>query len=131
MHTNLIKAPMRRGRRRYTEEFKKQAIEACLQPGVSMASVALANGLNANLLRRWVTERQEAVAGSVTLPDQHPLEITEPSIPGLVPITVAMPEIPPSGEIKIEIHRNQMLISITWPVSQSTSCADWLRDLLR
>ena len=131
MHTKLIKAPMRRSRRRYTEEFKKQAIEACLQPGISMASVALANGLNANLLRRWVTERQEAVAGSVTLPDQHPLEITEPSIPGLVPITVAMPEIPPSGEIKIEIHRNQMLISITWPVSQSTSCADWLRDLLR
>ena len=131
MHTKLIKAPMRRSRRRYTEEFKKQAIEACLQPGISMASVALANGLNANLLRRWVIERQEAVAGSVTLPDQHPLEITEPSIPGLVPITVAMPEIPPSGEIKIEIHRNQMLISITWPVSQSTSCADWLRDLLR
>ena len=131
MHTNLIKAPMRRSRRRYTEEFKKQATEACLIPGVSIASVALANGLNANLLRRWVTERQEAVAGSVTLPDQHPLEITEPSIPGLVPITVAMPEIPPSGEIKIEIHRNQMLISITWPVSQSTSCADWLRDLLR
>ena len=124
MHTKLIKAPMRRSRRRYTEEFKKQATEACLIPGVSIASVALANGLNANLLRRWVTERQEAVAGSVTLPDQHPLEITEPSIPGLVPITVAMPEIPPSGEIKIEIHRNQMLISITWPVSQSTSCAD-------
>ena len=131
MHTKLIKAPMRRSRRRYTEEFKKQATEACLIPGVSIASVALANGLNANLLRRWVTERQEAVAGSVTLPDQHPLEITEPSIPGLVPITVAMPEMPPSGEIKIEIHRNQMLISITWPVSQSTSCADWLRDLLR
>ena len=131
MHTKLIKAPMRRSRRRYTEEFKKQATEACLIPGVSIASVALANGLNANLLRRWVTERQEAVAGSVTLPDQHPLEITEPSIPGLVPITVAMPEIPPSGEIKIEIHRNQTLISISWPVSQSTSCADWLRDLLR
>ena len=131
MHTKLIKAPMRRSRRRYTEEFKKQATEACLIPGVSIASVALANGLNANLLRRWVTERQEAVAGSVTLPDQPPLGMTEPSIPGLVPITVAMPEIPPSGEIKIEIHRNQMLISITWPVSQSTSCADWLRDLLR
>ena len=131
MHTKLIKAPMRRSRRRYTEEFKKQATEACLIPGVSIASVALANGLNANLLRRWVTERQEAVAGSVTLPDQHPLEITEPSIPGLVPITVAMPEIPPSGEIKIEIHHNQTLISSSWPVSQSTFCADWLGDLLR
>ena len=42
MHTKLIKAPMRRSRRRYTEEFKKQAIAACLQPGISMASVALA-----------------------------------------------------------------------------------------
>ena len=123
MHTKLIKAPMRRSRRRYTDEFKKQAIEACLQPGISMASVALANGLNANLLRRWVTERQEEAAGSAILPDQRPLEIAEPTTPGLVPITVAMPEKAPSDEIKIEIHRNQMLISITWPVSQSTSCA--------
>ena len=131
MHTKLIKAPMRRSRRRYTDEFKKQAIEACLQPGISMASVALANGLNANLLRRWVTERQDEAAGSAILPDQRPLEIAEPTTPGLVPITVAMPETPPSGEIKIEVHRNQMLISITWPVLQSTSCAAWLRDLLR
>jgi transposase-like protein len=49
MHTKLIKAPKRRSRRRYTEEFKKQAIEACRQPGISLAWVALANGLNANL----------------------------------------------------------------------------------
>jgi transposase len=131
MHTKLIKSPMRRSRRRYTDEFKKQAIEACLQPGISMASVALANGLNANLLRRWVTERQDEAAGSAILPDQRPLEIAEPTTPGLVPITVAMPGTPPSGEIKIEIHRNQMLISVTWPVAESASCADWLRDLLR
>lgn len=131
MHTKLIKAPMRRSRRRYTEEFKKQAIEACLQPGISMASVALANGLNANLLRRWVSERQEEAAGTAILPDQHPLEIAEPTTPGLVPITVAMPEMVLSDEIKIEIHRSQMLISITWPVAQSSSCAEWLRELLR
>lgn len=131
MHTKLIKAPMRRSRRRYTEEFKQQAIAACLQPGVSMASIALANGLNANLLRRWVTERQEEATGSGILTDQPPLEIVEPSSPGLVPITVAMPEMPPSGEIKIEIHRSQMLISVSWPVAQSTSCAEWLRELLR
>ena len=131
MHTKLIKAPMRRSRRRYTAEFKQQAIEACLQPGISMASVALANGLNANLLRRWVTERQEEAAGTAVLPDQHPLERPESTAPGLVPITVAMPETAPVSEIKIEIHRSQMLISIIWPGSQSTSCADWLRDLLR
>lgn len=131
MHANLIRAPTRRARRRYTEEFKKQAIEACLQPGVSMASIALANGLNANLLRRWVTERQEEMAGGATLPAQRPLETAESTTPGLVPITVAMPETAPSGEIKIEIHRSQTLISITWPVAQSTTCAEWLRELLR
>ena len=131
MHTKLIKAPMRRSRRRHTQEFKQQVIEACLQPGVSMAAIALANGLNANLLRRWVTERQEERADSVPLLDQHPLEIAERSTPGLVPITVAKPEMPPSGEIKIEIHRSQTLVSITWPVSQSASCAEWLRELLR
>ncbi len=96
-----------------------------------MASVALSNGLNANLLRRWVTERQDEAAGSAILPDQGPLKIAEPTTPGLVPITVVIPETHPSGEIKIEIHRNQMLIAITWPVLQSTSCADWLRELLR
>jgi len=42
-----------------------------------------------------------------------------------------MPETTPSGEIKIEIHRSQTLISITWPVAQSTTCAEWLRELLR
>ena len=78
-----------------------------------------------------MTERQDEVDGGAILPDQGPLEIAEPTTLGLVPITVVLPEIPPSGEIKIEIHRSQMLISITWPASQSTSCADWLRDLLR
>ena len=34
---------------------------ACLQPGVSMAAVALSRGINANLLRRWVREAERAV----------------------------------------------------------------------
>lgn len=60
-------------------------------------------------------------------------EMTEPTARGLVPITIAMPEAGSSDEIKIkiEIHRSQTLISITWPVSQSTSYAAWLRHLLR
>lgn len=131
MHTNLIKAPIQRGRRRYTEEFKKQAIEACMQPGISMASIALANGLNANLLRRWVTEHHERTPKASTLAVRCEPAMSEPTAPGLVPIMVAMPEMTPSSEIKIEIHRSQTLISITWPIAQSASCADWLRDLLQ
>jgi transposase-like protein len=49
-----------RRRRRYTEEFKARVAEECRRPGVSIAAVALANGLNANLLRKWVAEREAA-----------------------------------------------------------------------
>ena len=44
----------RRYRRQYSSEFRAQVIEAASQPGVSVAAIALANGMNANLLRRWV-----------------------------------------------------------------------------
>jgi transposase-like protein len=46
-------------------------IELARQPGASVAAVALANGLNANMLRRWV---HEAVAGPPTVP--RPADIT-------------------------------------------------------
>ena len=51
MYANLVNAPRGRHRRTYPDDFKTQVVAACLQPGVSMAAVALANGLNANLLR--------------------------------------------------------------------------------
>jgi transposase len=34
---------------------KRELVEACLLPGVSVARLALEHGLNANLLRSWVT----------------------------------------------------------------------------
>ncbi|MGD9636907.1 MAG: transposase [Lautropia sp.] len=54
MDTNLIASPGRNRRRRHSAKFKASVIAACQQPGMSMAAVALANGLNANMLRKWV-----------------------------------------------------------------------------
>lgn len=57
MHTPEFQMPQAGRRRgRYSDEFKRQVIAACLEPGVSTAAIALANGLNANLARRWVAE---------------------------------------------------------------------------
>ncbi|HJV28798.1 MAG TPA: transposase, partial [Aromatoleum sp.] len=47
----------RRGRRTHSEAFKQSVISACREPGVSVAGVALANGLNANQVHRWMRER--------------------------------------------------------------------------
>jgi len=61
MNTSDIKLPSPGKRRgRYSNEFKQKLIAACNAPGVSTAAIALANGINANLLRRWVTEVRDS-----------------------------------------------------------------------
>lgn len=129
MYAKLVKAPRRQGRRRHADEFKRQVIAACLQPGISIAAVALANGLNANLLRRWVKDYRDAqdVEVGAKIADQAAALRS----PTLVPITVSAPEVEPAGEIKIAIHRDQALVEVTWPVSQAAICAQWLREILR
>ncbi|QUP67397.1 transposase [Pseudomonas syringae Cit 7] len=42
-----------RQRTSYPKPFKAQVVQECLQPGVSMASVALRHGINANLVRKY------------------------------------------------------------------------------
>jgi transposase len=44
----------RRRRRAHSVEFKAQVLAQCAQPGASIAAVALANGVNANLVRKWL-----------------------------------------------------------------------------
>lgn len=52
--------------RRWTHsaEFKKQLVQASLQPGMSLAAVALHYRLNANLVRRRVIAHEEAEAAA-------------------------------------------------------------------
>lgn len=54
----------RTGRRTYAPEFKRTVVEACAAPGTSLAAVALAHGINANLVRRWVVRARGRRAGS-------------------------------------------------------------------
>lgn len=41
-------------RRTHSPEFKARVIAACRQPGASIAAVALANGINANVVHKWL-----------------------------------------------------------------------------
>lgn len=49
------------GRCVYDPQAKAQIVQACLQPGVSVARMGLQCGVNANLLRRWIGERHKEV----------------------------------------------------------------------
>ena len=41
-------------RRNHSPEFKAQVLAACRQPGASIAAVALAHGLNSNVVHKWL-----------------------------------------------------------------------------
>mgnify|MGYP002776222427 CR=1 FL=1 len=63
----LVVSRKQDGRSCYDPQAKRELIEAGLQPGVSVAKLALAHGINANLLRTWMTkhQRQSLAGGSV------------------------------------------------------------------
>src|ERR1700759_3133380 len=58
---------LRNGRRRYDPVSKQRLVEACLQPGVSLAGVAMQHGVNANLLRKWVAGQQQRQRNGVAV----------------------------------------------------------------
>ena len=120
-----IQKPSRR-RRHHPEEFKQAVIEACCEPGASVAGIAMANGVNANQVRRWMRERGiEPPTRRVAMPV---LEATP--APAFVQLPIA-PAMPTLGDIRIEVCRGNTAIKVEWPVQASGDCAAWLRDWLR
>lgn len=51
----LVERTREDGRHVYRKEGKAALVAACSQPGASVAALALAHGVNANLLRKWIT----------------------------------------------------------------------------
>jgi transposase len=52
----LILKPATNGRRTYSLAAKRALVQLCDRPGISVAGMALAHGINANLLRRWMVQ---------------------------------------------------------------------------
>lgn len=118
-----IEKPKRR-KRTHSEEFKDELVRACSEPGISVAGIALANGVNANLLRKWMLAR------GVTAPSQRQrVEPREPvaRAPEFLPVAI-QPSVP---EIRIEARRGNTVVKIEWPVAAAAECATWLRGWLK
>ena len=122
MHTISNEAGVRAQRRRkHSPEFKAQVVAACRPLGVSIAAIAMANGVNANLARRWVVEagqRGEAHLAPAAL------------APAFIPVRQQAAE-PAPADIRIELRRGATAISVSWPCEAAAQCAAWMRELLR
>jgi len=117
----------RRRRRTHSAHFKAEAIGACQQSGVSIAAVALARGLNAAMLHRWVKQAERSgrpIAIRTTTPSVA-IENEE----GFVPLPLSSN--PVSGAIRIEVRRRGGRVTVEWPASAAHECALLLRELMR
>lgn len=113
----------RRRRREHSAEFKAQVVAACSAPGVSSAAVAMAHGLNANLAHRWVREAEQ---GSGVLVKAANGAVPTAFVPVQLPPAQAVPT-----DIRIELRRGPIAISVSWPCTAASQCAAWMRELLR
>lgn len=108
-------------RRRHDDELKRQVLDECAKPGASVAHVALAHGLNANLVHKW-RRLAAGTAAVVRAGDSFVPVMVEPAVAA----SSAMPE-----SIQLELQRGAVTVRVGWPMSSSAACASWLREIWR
>jgi transposase len=101
-------------------------VGACQQPGISIAAVALARGLNANMLRDWV-RRAERSGRPIAIRATEPSAAIEAE--RFVPVALAAN--PTTSAIRIEVRRKDRSVSIEWPASAARECALLVRELVK
>jgi transposase-like protein len=128
MNTYGIDLMGRRRRRRHSAQFKTAVVQECMRPGVSIAAVALAHSLNANMLRKWVIEAENALPPKAK---PAPAPVEDAPLPGPTFVPLALPAPTMEGEIRIELQRGGTTVTLVWPAAAARECAAWLSDWLR
>lgn len=114
-----MEAEQSRKRRRYSRGLRAQILAECDAPGASVAKVAMAHGINANILHGW-RKLARAVAAPVARPE-------------FVPVAVAPAAQVRSDErsIELELRRGTVTIKLLWPMGAAVELATFTRELLR
>lgn len=132
-------------RRRHSAELKAKVLAACAEPGASISGVALAHGLNANLVRKWRSGRGTQRGGAAITPTaiSASTSVLSGAAPEFVAVqmpaparaasraaaepTAASPTVEPS--IHVELRRGPLHLNVRWPTAAAEDCRAWLREL--
>jgi len=118
-------APRNGRRRRFPHFFKRELVEQTLRANVSIASVALANGLNTNLLARWRRDYLTAQS-SGQAPALIPVHVVQSQpVPSSAPTQLTVT----ANDGEIEVRRNDTTVIIRGAPSQA-ALGMVLRELL-
>ena len=103
-------------RRRHSAEVKAQVLAECAEPGASVARIAMAHGINANVVHKW---RRNASGKLLAGPA------------AFAPVSVRESIDAPRADIRIELRHGATSMAVTWPVAAAAECAAWMRELLK
>jgi transposase len=108
-------------RRRYSAAFKAQVVAECNVRGASVAKVALAHGINSNIVHGW----RKLARGPAASPAAQRMQF--------VPVAIAPA---PGGascrqDIEVELRRGAVTMKIHWPAAAAADFAVFTRELLR
>jgi hypothetical protein len=85
------------------------------------------DGLNANMLRRWVREHEASLVVSSTTPAGD-----APALPSFVQLPMVADRVPPPSSrpetVDVQIHRGPTKVAVTLPMDSAS--AAWLREVL-
>ena|SRR5437867_7720417 len=116
-------------RRRHGAELKAKVLAECDEPGASVAAVAQANGLNANLVHKWRRGRGQRVHAIEATPAGD--KVAAAFVALELPAQLSQRASVPAPDIRIELRRGATMVNITWPSAAAGECAAWLREWLR
>lgn len=106
MDKQVVRSPRRR--REHSAEFKRELVTRSLEPGVSVAAIAMDSGINANLLFGWRRRHLDSLAQAEPASRRSPAAVLLPVSIEASPREIrcappAPPTRPGSGTIEIEI----------------------------
>ena len=115
-------------RRNYSDDYKRQLIAECCQSGAIIAAVARAHAINASVLRRWLAQaaHQQTLSACANPVTATPTRLQA----GFIPVKLAASEETAPADIRIELQHGTTGMHIHWPMSASSQCAQWLREVL-
>lgn len=128
---DMMTTESKRRRLERSPELKAMVLAECERPGASVAKVAMAHGVNANLVHGWRRlERERRQAASAAL-DGVRVDAEAPvgETVGFVPVTVE--QAATGATIEIEFRRGPLTMKSTWPMTAAAQCAAWAREILR
>jgi transposase len=102
-------------RRRHSLTQKRQIVEESFDPRTSVARVAHAHGINANLVFTWRRQYQRGQLGAALSGARStellPVRISEsPAVPATLPASASVTTLVPTGTIQLQLGKGRLRI---------------------